>query len=483
MKKKIAGIILAFGLCAGGIAVFQQSSILNIDIEGRKEVQVEAPKYMAPAGNNDTIEETIELEEPIEAEETIESKESMESEYIESVFNSPKWHDTHMSSVGEVCFPVFVVEFPDAKFENYRLPNETIKKWIFTDDDSVAAFYETSSNGRLHMDGDIYSYMAQNNFSYYEKNKNGLDNLVKEIIEYTDDEIDFSKYNKDGDIFADTFVIAFPFWEDMMDAQFWWSSYNHVSSSLNIADNTIIANYVIVQGPYNFPSNSSRKGDFIYQLKHELGHALGLPDYYKPNYTDFNLNEDGLPGAAGVELMDDEDDRAFSQFSKLQLGWLTKDQVQIMNADADNKTFLLPPASEGGCILIFPEGKEPNFQSEYLLVEYITPDGEWKGYVRQGGVRILHVQAALSDGADYKYSPISNGARMLKLVNGDDFYHTGDTVTFSNTGAGSGNFGWYDPESDSGAVYFPGFSIQIGEIQADSGYIQIEVKTKDSAIR
>lgn len=497
MKKKIVQIILICGLVAVSIVGCQQADIQNVDETVSNEVQTETT---VTSENNNTT-ETAEPEEPadsvefVETEDQTELPEAQETGYIDSVLDTTEWGQGHMSSVGEVCFPVFVVEFPDVIYGDLMVPRQTLEDWIFTGDDSVAGFYNTSSSGRLRMEGDIYYYTAKKSPEAYEEEAdnsdwslNDLDPLVAEIVEYFDDEIDFSKYNKDGDIFVDAFVIAVPYLEERMNRQFWWPSYH--PTSFNIADNTVITDFVLVQGPYD-----GYKEDFISSMKHELGHCLGLPDYYKPNKEDHTLNEYGMPGPAGVELMDTSD-AEFSQFSKLQLGWLTQEQVQIMPDDAGSETFLLPPAAEGGCLLIFPEGKKSDFHSEYLLVEYITPEGEWESSVEQGGVRILHVQAEVCEslsiygGTGFKYEPSSvyydsshNGIRMLKLVNGDDFYRTGDTVTFDNTGAEQGNFGWYDRKGESvfsldpppATVSDPGFSIRIGDIQSDSGCIQVDV--------
>ena len=539
MKKKIAEIILVCGLFTGGIIGYQQINDRIVEEVISQEFQI---KFTELSEHNDTTqstesgeiieseelaksgeisvseepaaseeatlseelagseeatlseelagsrevtvsEEPAEPEAPAESAELTEFPETIKTGYIDSVFATPGWRGTHMSSVGHIAFPVFIVDFPDGLYDVLKLPEETLRDWIFTGDDSTAAFYDASSSHRLHMNGDIYYYTTQNSLSYYENAPDGIDGLVAEIVEYFDDEIDFGKYNKDGDIFTDSFVIAYPFWEDRMDPQFWCPSYHQISSSLIIADNTVVPNYIVMWGAYNDLSDNSIKEYVINMLKHELGHAFGLPDYYISNYDDHTLSEDGMPDPAGVELMNGirEEDFVrigshgeFSQFSKLQLGWLTWEQVQIMSADADRETFLLPPAAKGGCLLIFPEDKEPDFQSEYFLLEYITPDGEWAKYIRQGGVRLLHIQAKLNVlSNDYEHT----STNLITLVNGDDFYHTGDIITFESTGAEQGNFYWHGDKfnGDNVTAVNPGFSIQIGETQADNGYIQIEV--------
>ena len=116
-------------------------------------------------------------------------------------------------------------------------------------------------------------------------------------------------------------------------------------------------------------------------------------------------------------------------------------------------------------------------------MEYNTPEGLQAGLFREGGVRILHVQAEImKDEAGYywyKYNNLSSyydesneGIRILKLVNdGKGFYLEGDVVTFENTGGEEGNFGWY---TEDGEIRDPGFSIRIGELQED-GSMEVEV--------
>lgn len=397
-----------------------------------------------------------------------------EEDYIPSAF--AKWSGILMPSVGEAGFPVFIVDFQDVKFQNSLVKNEVLEEWLFTGQDSVAGYYETASYGRLHLKGDVYYYTAQGKIEEYES-YDGLEKLVMEALDSYDEEADFSQYDKNGDNVLDSLVISVP---KGGDPDFWWGA-THVWGGTPdyTIDDTYIVNYIVNDDqPYG-----SQKNYFLATLEHELGHCLGLPDYYKYEYE--GSDYEGLHGLAGVERMDDSKGD-FCQFSKLLLGWLAKDQVQVMPSDEDSKTFYLPPVAEGGCIVIFPRGQEPDFQKEYFVVEYNTSEGLQKGLVGQGGVRVMHAQAELlayEDGYfDFKYGNFSEyydtsneGIRVLKLVkDGMGFSKTGDTITFDNAGGEKGNFGWYTEE---GKITDPGFSIQIGEVQED-GCIQVDISWK-----
>ena len=332
------------------------------------------------------------------------SEELHREEYIESVYEG--WGSQVMTSVGKVRFPVFLIEFQDVKFEDHMVSLEELERWIFTGEDSVAAYFAESSYG-----------------------------------------------------------------ED-----FWWGSQHtwQWNSRFKIDDLFIVGYIVNDEQPYPY-----QKERFIATLEHELGHCMGLPDYYK--YDNADDDWEGMHGIAGKERMDDSEGD-FCQFSKLQLGWLKKEQVQVMSPDEDRASFLLPPSSEGGCVVVFPRGEEPDFQKEYFVVEYNTPTGLMSDLFGRGGVRVMHVQAeVVKDGYyDYRYSNFSEeydtsneGIRVLKLVNdGRGYYHEGDLVTFEKTGGEQGNFGWYTQE---GKIEDPGFLIRIGQVD-ENGCMEIEVE-------
>ena len=393
-------------------------------------------------------------------------------EYIRPVFAD--WDGGQvMTSVGEVRFPVFMVEFQDIKYRDDRVSQEELEKWIFTGADSVAGYYQVSSQGRLDMDGDVYFYTAQGDMEDYETDE-ALEELILEIFEYYDDEVDFSIYDRNGDYCMDALVISVP---SGGDEDFWWGAQHswYYNWEYEI-DGIYLMNYIINdEQPY-----SNQKRYFLATLEHELGHCMGLPDYYKYSYE--GMDYEGMNGIAGKERMDDSEGD-FCQFSKLQLGWLKESQVQIMPEDADRETFYLPPVHEGGCLLVFKKGEKPDYQGEYFVVEYNTPVGLQKGLFRDGGVRILHVQAEILKDeygyCEYKYNNYSpyydesnEGIRILKLVNdGKGFYQEGDVATFENTGGEDGNFGWY---TEDGGIGDPGFSIRIGEV-LKNGTIEVEI--------
>lgn len=383
-----------------------------------------------------------------------------------------------MTSVGEACFPVFMVEFQNVKYRDGRVSQEELDRWMFSGEDSVSDYYAVSSHGRLELDGDVYFYTAQGDMEDYENNE-ALEELILEIFAYYDEEVDFSKYDRNGDFVMDSLVVSVP---KGGNEDFWWGATHQWYYNWGCEiDGITIMNYIINdEQPY-----PNEKRFFLATLEHELGHCMGLPDYYK--YTYSGTDYEGMKGIAGKERMDDSEGD-FCQFSKLQLGWLKKNQIQIMPNDADKASFYLPPVKEGGCLLIFPKDARQDFQGEYFVVEYNTPEGLQKGLFREGGVRILHVQAEIIKDEYgyywYKYNNYSSyydesneGIRILKLVNdGKGFYREGDVATFENTGGEKGNFGWY---TEDGGIRDPGFSVRIVGLNRD-GCMEVEVVRDDN---
>lgn len=394
-----------------------------------------------------------------------------EYDYIEPVY--AEWEDQLMTSVGEIGIPVFMVEFQDVTYKDSRVSESDLEEWFFTGDDSIASYYNTSSGGRLKVDGDIYYYTAEGTMKSYETGE-ALEDLIQEVLAFFDEDVDFSQYDKNGDGFLDALILSVP---TGGDADFWWGAQHSWYLNPEYEIDGVGLMHYIVNDEQPYPET---RHYFLGTMEHELGHCMGLPDYYKYQYT--GTDYEGLHGPAGMERMDDSLGD-FCQFSKLQLGWLAKGLVQIMPDSSDRATFFLPPVKDGGCLLIFPKGAEPDFQSEYFMVEYNTPEGLQKGLFTRGGVRILHVQAeAIQDEYGYyeykydNYSPYydisNNGIRILKLVNdGKGFFQPGETVTYQNTGGEKGNFGWY---TEDGGITDPGFSIQIGKLLSN-GFMEVEV--------
>ncbi len=398
-------------------------------------------------------------------------------------FISPPVRDLYGSlpSQGNAEIVVFYVDFPDCTF-NYLPECGEIKKMAFGEEntkssnypfESMSAFYSRSSKGAMKLDGEVYRYTAKNNKASYEGDVWHID-LVNEIISEMDEEVDFSKFDGNGDKVVDAILINVP---EAAGGDNWWPAAGQFGGdSHNRADGMDIGNVIV--GNAEIISASDYK-NFNSTYLHEMGHCMGLPDYYLYEVDDFQ----GMHGAAGFELMDDAN-CDFGAASKLMLGWYTPEQVQIFGENDKSRTFKLNSsvAENSNCIIIPRKNINNNYNSEFFIIEFSELKGnntalkdEWRRAVGEG-VRIYHVSAELTGDAFYntfkyssgndEYTDNNNGRRFIRLV-GEG---TDDSQNFYTNGIIDGSvpeFNWYD---DNGKMTIdPGITVNV-EFTENVGY-------------
>lgn len=370
---------------------------------------------------------------------------------------------TATPSTGDVKMLCIYVDFADATYLDTAYSNDQIKEELFGNGsvaapyESVSAWYERASYGNLHISGDVYRYTCSGNMADYSQGQYEYEKMAMEVLQGLDDQINYADYDGDNDGIIDciSFTVPLDYASEEMK-QYWYGCtstwYQNYGFSL---DNTQLSSYIIMDVMPNADTMEYLKQTLI----HEMGHSIGLPDYYKYNSSDY----EGLHGEAGYERMDDSIGD-FCSFSKLMYGWLKDTEVQSYNGSG-TQTFTLSDASNTGSCLVLPiTGDAGNYNSEYFLVEYITRSGNNADmYTNDEGIRIFHVQSEIS-GTSFKYDNFSESymgddkIRVLQLVNDHNgFYHTGDTIQYGTT-----NFAAYDANGDQ--TIDTGYTINIGEL-------------------
>ena len=122
-----------------------------------------------------------------------------------------------------------------------------------------------------------------------------------------------------------------------------------------------------------------------------------------------------------------------------------------------------------------------------MILDYITPNGNYDGLFSSGGLRIYHVDATLANdeyGAPYltadNYSPVydstHNGRRILRLVNnGNGSYRDGDVIGGTATG-----FDWYD--NNGQLTIDTGYTITVDSVSEDQTNCTITILTNTKYI-
>lgn len=383
-----------------------------------------------------------------------------------------------LPATGETRILMFAVQFPDVQFTE-GLSTEQIWAQTFGPEDtassaypleSISAYYTRASYGRLHMSGDVYQYTAKKNLDSYVGDTDGL---LDEIMDAMDSEIDYTKYDVNANGTMDTVLVALPSGASGRDVNYdgtedWWPCsggyYGRKKFDGIRAGNLCIGAWAL-----------SDVTGFNSTWVHELGHAMGLPDYYK--YENTQNGYYGLNGDAGTEMMDDAMGDMCA-FSKLMYGWYTTAEVQTYTGGT--QTFTLQSSQQApGCIIIPRTSGSTDYYNEFFVLEYATPEGnnahsfyENRPYTifRNGGLRVLHCDAELWNGYwglelkwnnyGQMYDSSNEKQRVLRLVNeaeGGGFFGAGSTVTTSYQG-----FRWYD---DSGSMTVdPHISITVDSI-------------------
>lgn len=381
-----------------------------------------------------------------------------------------------LPSQGEANLVVFYVDFPDCRY-SYEPSTELISELAFGAADesssrypyeSMHAFYERSSKGAMNLTGQVFRYTTKENQSAYDTDKV---KIAEECYDAFKDSVDFSQFDGDGDGMIDATLFTVP---TAAGDDNWWPCAGGFGDGNYRVDGMAIGH--IITGNAQIESETNTQ-NFVTSYLHEMGHCMGLPDYYLYNSSDY----EGLHGYAGSELMDTDASMDFCSFSKLMLGWYKENQISVYDSSQGSQTFTLSNAQtgSGNCVIVPYGSLDSQYFSEYFIIEYATNDGNncsppW--YIQKGsGIRIHHVKADIYDNGWWKHLKYQNGSeftngddagiRTLRIVNDtdtDNFFRTGDVIDNSVSG-----FGWYD--SSENESIDPGVAITVGEL-TENGY-------------
>ncbi|MBR5727291.1 MAG: M6 family metalloprotease domain-containing protein [Muribaculaceae bacterium] len=308
---------------------------------------------------------------------------------------------TQVPTLGSPRVPILLVQYTDKKMSHTMTDFESQYK---NGEKSVYQYFADQSNGKYTPQYDLYGiYELPNKRAYYggndsQGNDSCVATMVCHAIEAAGDDIDWSKYDNDGDGEADVCIVVYA---GVGEAQ---ASYSVPSSIWPCQwDLASGAYYGDGTGPYTLNGvtinrfavfneiNGSRDAgtvmDGIGTFCHEFSHCLGLPDFYATNNASYY-------GMGNWSLMDGacynggavsgDTPIGYSAYEKNFMGWL--DYITPVN----NTQYTLP---------VFNNKSEETDQAiqitsnlnenEYFILENRRQQG-WDQYIPDEGVLITH---------------------------------------------------------------------------------------------
>jgi M6 family metalloprotease-like protein len=381
-----------------------------------------------------------------------------------------------LPSQGEANLVIFYVDFPDCKY-SVDLTADQIQEIAFGEEDtsdsnypfdSMTAFYGRSSKGAMQLNGKVFRYTTKENQSAYDNDKV---KLAEECYEAFKDSEDFSQYDGDNDGMIDATLFSVP---TAAGDDNWWPCAGGFGDSTYKVDGVSIGH--IITGNAQIESETDY-ANFNSSYLHEMGHCMGLPDYYLYYSGD---DFDAMVGNAGTELMDGDAASDFGCFSKLMLGWYRTNQVSVYDSSQGTQTFTLNNAQsdDGNCVIIPYGDLDDNYFSEYLMIEYVTEDANnsyinshmWWWQSIDSGIRVYHINATFQDDFWYPCFKYQNGAeatgyndsgiRLIRLANeaeGGSVFKTGAVIDGNISG-----FHWYDSSENESVD--TGVTVTVGDL-------------------
>ena len=391
----------------------------------------------------------------------------------------------YLPSQGSAKLLILYVDFPDCHY-TYEPGIQQIEEIAFGESDPddpnypfdcARGFYERASKGAMQLSGKAFRYTAQHRVSSY-KEAAGRQALMAEACRALDAQYDFSEFDGDQDGYIDATLLSVP---TEAGNENWWpcaGAYGHDDFRI---DGKMFGHFITSNAQID---SITKYYNFNSKIIHEMGHCMGLPDYYL--YVDANDDNQGMHGTAGFELMEDNS-TDLSCVSKLQLGWYSPEQILTYLPEYGEQTFTLYNAqtNSGNTVIIPYSSQDSKYHGEYMMLEYATQTGnnsqpEW--WVKTGsGVRVFHADTTLYDngwGIVYKYCSGSEftennqGRRCIRIIDDrdtDNFYHPGQVIDGSISG-----FHWYDAQNRE--TVETGLKITVGTITNDSCTVTIRPK-------
>ena len=294
---------------------------------------------------------------------------------------------------------VILVQFPDVPF---YYDNDRFQRFFneenysdATNSGSVRDFFLDASYGQFDFYFDVVGPVTvSHNLSYYGANKsNGEDirpaTMVEEAIHLVDDEVDFSKYDWDGDGEVEHIFVIHSGYDEAQNTYYKNNIWSHAWTLSEAKDEddgngAVLADGVIVDGYATSSELRNGSGTNLVGIGtacHEFSHCFGLPDFYDTEGTCFGMNSWDLMDY-GSYNNDGGTPAGFTSYERMFCGWLDPIELDEPLAVSDMPALTTEPVA----YILRNTGKH----DEYLLLEN-RQKVSWDKYLGGHGMLVLHV--------------------------------------------------------------------------------------------
>lgn len=302
---------------------------------------------------------------------------------------------------------VILAQFKDLKFQDGHTKDSFVK--MLTEPGysyngakgSAMDYFNTQFEGQYTFSFDVSDIVTlSNGFAYYGKNDSSGDDvraaeMIEEACRLADSQIDFSKYDDDGDGEVDNVFVFFAGGDEAEyagDDHIWshaWYLWNGAMINLTL-DGVRINRYACTAELHRLDTGNSYVLSGIGTFCHEFSHTLGLADYYDTDYEESGGISDALWGSTA--LMDSGNQNNEGN-TPPNFNAIDRDAIGIWTAEElAEGTHVLEPIDVSGKYYRMDTDNE----GEYFLFECRTDEG-WDRYIGGSGLLIYHIDKSKGD--------------------------------------------------------------------------------------
>lgn len=307
--------------------------------------------------------------------------------------------DGHIA-LGQKHFLVILVEFSDLSFTTSDDPQAAYARQLnepgYSENGATGSardFYFDNSNGLFEPIFDVYGPVKlSKKYSYYGGNDSGgndknPEEAVIEGCKALDGEIDFTRYDNDGDGCVDMVFMYYAGYgeaDSSDDNSIWPHMWELSGAGVNVSQDGVRLDRYACSNEIAGQGALQGRMAGIGTACHEFGHAMGLPDMYD---TDYYTN--GLAGAlysystmcSGSYNNEGRTPPYFNFEERIYLGWLTENDYREFPRAG---TYTIPPINENVAYRTYTD-----MDGEYFIYENRTKSG-WDRYIPAGGMVVYH---------------------------------------------------------------------------------------------